>query len=483
MDKYHIQSISECSRALESYSYYIELMTYQTDEKLLHNFKYKEFVDYMYMACNGLACFLVYSRSHTYCESPLDVCNFVDESDYHLFNGDGCIKIDNNCIHIPTQCVRFLRTIKDELSKAPLRNTIPNKVLSEFILAYNAFMKWSMDRATVTINCPPLDADFMKLHDRVERTASMLLNVLPKLGADNDEIILSISNDEHQQLSSISTATSRINNALRKCSFIDQAQAQCCSDAHDLIRAFSVQLSLLQNLVSSQSCIAYNEEQVEVLIQPYVDICSDMIQAYVSQMDLGQLRNKKATELQNVLGENAWGKLCDESKTALITAVVCFSLYDGRDFDYSTICIGASKALEIELRKRFCVDYLAYLASKKTEYSDYPKPLLDRNGYPKTEERFTLGDISYILCPKYSDQCGHKYLYTYVRDRLIPSRSNEELRSKFSIYCEYIETIRCDYRNPSAHSGSMRRTDAERCLEIIISVEKILKIILDDCLY
>lgn len=66
------------------------------------------------------------------------------------------------------------------------------------------------------------------------------------------------------------------------------------------------------------------------------------------------------------MGEEAWKKLTDESKRFLITAKFMFeeNVILGDSVDYSSICLLASKAIEVELAKRFVKSYCKYLEER-----------------------------------------------------------------------------------------------------------------------
>lgn len=54
------------------------------------------------------------------------------------------------------------------------------------------------------------------------------------------------------------------------------------------------------------------------------------------------------------IGASAWNKMSDISQTFIIDAEVLYErLKYYSDFDYSAICLTASKALEVEVTKRY----------------------------------------------------------------------------------------------------------------------------------
>ena len=67
----------------------------------------------------------------------------------------------------------------------------------------------------------------------------------------------------------------------------------------------------------------------------------------------------------------------------------------------------------------------------------------------------------------------------YSKEKLISGKTNEEIFEMLTDYAEDIETVKNDYRNPSAHTNKLQRIDAEQCFDLVIDVEKLMKRMLD----
>ena len=151
------------------------------------------------------------------------------------------------------------------------------------------------------------------------------------------------------------------------------------------------------------------------------------------------------------------------------------------------LCVLITKALEVEIFKRFFTDFLKYLNEKyRNDYSRYHTALLHRNFKPLFPERFTMGNIAYVLCykQKRTDTENEKVnnriiLLEYCKDCLFSNYSENEIQSTLNYYGEKIELIKDKYRNPSAHRDQIKRVDAGECIDLIIDVEKLLKQMLD----
>ena len=67
--------------------------------------------------------------------------------------------------------------------------------------------------------------------------------------------------------------------------------------------------------------------------------------------------------------------------------------------DYSGICVLITKALEVEINKRFFTDFIKYMDNTyNKDYSIYPTPLLFNKKEPLYDDKITLGNFQFILC-------------------------------------------------------------------------------------
>ena len=157
------------------------------------------------------------------------------------------------------------------------------------------------------------------------------------------------------------------------------------------------------------------------------------------------------------------------------------------NMDYSGICVLVTKALEIEIFDRFFKDFLKYLDNNyNKDYSKYPTALLFRYKQPLYPERFTMGNIAFVLCytENYNDTSeqiknNKSKLLEYCKSCIFSNNSDEEIEKLLNIYASSIEDIRIRFRNPSAHRGYIKKTTAEECFKLVIDVERLLVKMLD----
>ena len=70
-------------------------------------------------------------------------------------------------------------------------------------------------------------------------------------------------------------------------------------------------------------------------------------------------------------------------------------------------------------------------------------------------------------------------LIEYCKNHIFSNNSEEEIKELLNEYACYIEKIRKDYRNPSAHRNAIQKFNAVKCFELILDVEKLLKRMLE----
>ena len=235
-----------------------------------------------------------------------------------------------------------------------------------------------------------------------------------------------------------------------------------------------------------------SEEQFEKIISKFSEKCVKRIRSSIEEDILNsndcQLMKE---ELIKTLGESAWKKLSRQSKRFLITSKITFNtLSDLEDIiDYSGVCLLVTKALEVELIKRFYKGFYKYLEDNNKSFEEYHTSLVENDDKGNLERlpeyKMTLGGIPYILCSKkHSNPKIHEknvsILIEYSKDKLFTDmHSDEEIRETLRKYGKKIKDITYKYRNPAAHINELQCRDAKKCLDLVIDVEHFLKTMLD----
>lgn len=226
------------------------------------------------------------------------------------------------------------------------------------------------------------------------------------------------------------------------------------------------------------------EEELAKLVQ---DECAEKILNSIA-MDNDYIRCQK--NVIKSIGESAWTKMTETSHTFIVDAEVLYEqLQTYSDFDYSAICLTASKALEVEVTRRYFSNYLEYL--KKRRIEELPKGVTDKNYQELKAEKFMLGSITNITGYAVNEQ-GSTYLLgkfrddsrlflEYARKELMICKNDTECISKIQNHVKIINRVREKYRNPSAHKTKMTFDIAKECLEYLVDIQRALGEILDDC--
>jgi hypothetical protein len=244
-----------------------------------------------------------------------------------------------------------------------------------------------------------------------------------------------------------------------------------------------------QSLVAKQIELAQSDAEVDRLLHAYTEECTNRIVKTIEINQEEQSYKLEKRKLVASLGEQAWDKLDEASRSFLISAKVMFNnliLLDD-SLDYSGVCLLVTKALEVELNNRFCKRYLSYLQECYGEnYSEYPTALIGPKGTPLPLEKFTMGSYAFILCglkkkgdTEKQQRKNKKRLMEYTSQCILKGLSREEIEKKLCFFASNIEDIRHRFRNPAAHTNTIRRCDAEDCFSIVLDVEKLLKKMMD----
>ena len=236
-----------------------------------------------------------------------------------------------------------------------------------------------------------------------------------------------------------------------------------------------------------------SDDKTEEIMGKFTDRCINKITMCIEKSFGNYKFEEEENELIHSLGNKNWGKLENESKKFLITSKITFKSLNRLNedlMDYSGVCLLVTKALEVELTKRFCKWFLKDLKGK--DYSKYHSSLLKTNY--KTGDRYkirpkdcTLGTITYLLGFGGSDNPNEEYeknlsiSIEYSKKRLFKNFSddNEKIKKTLIEYGSYVDKIRLDYRNPAAHTGLLNQTKADECFKYVIELQKVLKIMLE----
>lgn len=310
----------------------------------------------------------------------------------------------------------------------------------------------------------------------------------------NLKIRLGNANGELKQLRSLCTELVTNINVLKRRNdyfnvFLSQAGFSQQEFNSSFLKIENKRESLAEELDSSDEYVkelAHKKLQNEI-----VCIVSDLAKKLFEKGDWSFFKDVLIGELTDKI----WARLKDESKNFLITAKSTYAMMSNREdgtlYDYSGVCLLITKTLEIEVTKRFLTSYKCYLSSKYKKESDFPKSLQKWNNQKKKleimdEEHFTLGEVIHLLGVEYDRYTHHlkwapssekEEFLSYSKKCLFDSTciATDKIESEILRDCEFIEKVRKDYRNPSAHKKALTLIKAQECLNYVVDVQKMLK--------
>ncbi len=198
--------------------------------------------------------------------------------------------------------------------------------------------------------------------------------------------------------------------------------------------------------------------------------------------------------LKDLVSEKVWNeKLCDETKSYLITAKMNYEAMLGMEnkeqLEYSGVCLLVTKALDVELAKRLYdryIEYLDRLYPRPAQLSKWPVSMLNKDHLDVLEpQNFTLGTIMFVVGIDKEGTVKNNYVFRHFKEYAkkelyIQELSDADRETRIKNMVKYIEKIRNDYRNPSAHRNSMDFVTAEACMDYMLETYKKMKEILED---
>lgn len=249
--------------------------------------------------------------------------------------------------------------------------------------------------------------------------------------------------------------------------------------------------SLVEELESTDEDV--KEIALKKLQDKVAEIVGELTRNVISVADNTYYKEYLVGELT----QEVWDKLDEKSKAFLITAKSNYDsmikMSDKDSMDYSGVCLLVTKALEVETTKRFFDKYKDFLNRKYTGVSQWPHVLRQRVRGQVTDEiipdgEFTLGSVVPTVGYKRDyDNDGNIIGYSrghngtrldfldYATSNLFKSSDRRNAEREIEKDYHFIEKVRLDYRNPSAHRDELTITSAKNCIEYVIDVQHMLK--------
>ena len=379
---------------------------------------------------------------------------------------------------LPKDCRYFMRVIVQFRNQSAHSGGLNYEAAVEFSKALDYFTLWFKEYylANANIDQELKNVISEKFFSLEKELCADLSFVEKEIGiSEGESRILFMIRKQMEQFQNLTKQVGRIE------SKVDEIGKQ--------IRQLSKQIISYQSLVERQIKKAYTEDEIERLISAYTDECAERIIEKTHSSSEEKILEQEKLKIISSMGKSAWNKLDETSQTFLISAKVMYNhlILLNDVIDYSGVCVLVTKALEVELSKRFYSNFIKFLDSKyQKDYTQYPTSLLDQGGKPLSLERYTMGNIAFTLCfiesrhDSLTQKANNKSkLLEYAKECIFSSYSQNQIETMLYDYAKSINTIRYKYRNPSAHTNEIKRIDAEECFNLVLDVEKLLKRMLD----
>lgn len=243
------------------------------------------------------------------------------------------------------------------------------------------------------------------------------------------------------------------------------AQSQKINTLQDMLTAYQNSLANVRSVWTKTESTIQNSEDFFAAIE---ELSRIMAESHETEYE-------KATKaLQERFGEY-WNRLQPDSQIGLISARTLYELsiqQNATTFDFSGVCISATSALELELKKIFLTDYVKFVKKESFVPDKWPEALRywssDSQKW-KAKDRFTLGDLPYIL--ESTQAHGSALLNNYLKSILNSNlRKANDPRKPFLIakgdrpsFLNRIDNLREKYRNPAGHAGAVDKESAKNC--------------------
>lgn len=242
-------------------------------------------------------------------------------------------------------------------------------------------------------------------------------------------------------------------------------QFQKINALQDMLTAYQNSLANVRSVWTKTESTIQNSEDFFAAIE---ELSRIMAESHETEYE----KAKKA--LKERFGEY-WNRLQPDSQIGLISARTLYELsiqQNATTFDFSGVCISATSALELELKKIFLTDYVKFVKKESLIPDTWPEALRywsSNSQKWKAKDRFTLGDLPYIL--ESTQTRGSALLNNYLKSILNSNlRKANDPRKPFLTakgnrpsFLNRIDNLREKYRNPAGHAGAVDKESAKNC--------------------
>ena len=194
----------------------------------------------------------------------------------------------------------------------------------------------------------------------------------------------------------------------------------------------------------------------------------------------------------NSIGEETWQKMDKISQKLVVSAEILLErIPPNSDFDYAAVCLTVTKALEIELGKRYFTDYVKY--SLDQNIKNLTSGLIKDGVCTRTEAEFSFeflegitgfavdeeGNISII--PKFSGD--NMVFLDYAFKKLTNTSSKQNSRTMIMNQVFAANVVRSNFRDGAALGDRLSYNEARDCMDYLIDEQRAFGVILEQFKY
>ena len=268
----------------------------------------------------------------------------------------------------------------------------------------------------------------------------------------------------------------------------------------DLLMKSFEEIQLLREELGER-LLSSDESVREAALKQLQDKAAEIIEQLTAKTITAENKAFYEASLRNALSDDVWNRLDPRSKSFLITAKSNFDsmsrMQDRDTFDYSGVCLLMTKALEVETANRFYSLYKSYLGRKYREIHKWPFAIRKWEAGEVTntvidENDFTLGSVVPFAGLKriydedgiqidleWSSRYNKREFLEFAADRLFRTTDMDYVENEIMNDSIFIETVRLDYRNPSAHRKELDIVSARKCFDYMVDIQHMLKKMLE----
>ncbi|MBO6112103.1 MAG: hypothetical protein J6P45_03520 [Lachnospiraceae bacterium] len=190
----------------------------------------------------------------------------------------------------------------------------------------------------------------------------------------------------------------------------------------------------------------------------------------------------------NSIGEDTWQKMDKISQKLIVSAEILLErIPSNSDFDYAAVCLTATKALEIELGKRYFSDYIKYSIDQNIK--NLTSGLIKDGVCTRTEAEFSFEYLEGItgfavneegeleVIPKFSGD--NMVFLDYAFKELTKTSSKQHSRTMIMNQVFASNVIKTNFRDAAALGDRLSYSEAKDCMDYLIDDQRAFGVILE----